>query len=137
MPYRDPEKARRAKREWKQRQALMRPAVRRTAPAARVAGSTPAVDPSGEPGRTVAPVRIQQPADVLDLLNEAINQVRLDAEVRTPERARVVGFLAGLSLRTIEAGAIEDRLKGLESRFKNGRSAEETDENSEPRERAA
>jgi hypothetical protein len=97
MPFKDPERARAAKRAWKQRRAAM--------------GSTV------EPGRTPSAIRIEQARDVRGLLAETINAVRQEPNARTLEKARVVGFLAGVSLRAIEAGDLEARVEELEKQI--------------------
>jgi hypothetical protein len=60
---------------------------------------------------------------VLALLEEQVAAARADPEAGTLEKARTVGFLAGVSLRVIEAGDLAARLEALEAVLKarNGR----------------
>ena len=53
-------------------------------------------------------------ADVLELLNEQVAAVRLEKSVKVPERARLVGFLAGTILKALEVGQMAARLEALE-----------------------
>jgi len=51
---------------------------------------------------------------VIDLLSEQIEAVRLEDTAGTLERARTIGFLAGIALKSIETGNIAARLEALE-----------------------
>lgn len=95
MPYKDPEKQRQYNREW------MR--MRR-------AGE------SGTPCGTPLPLsfRLKAAQDVLALLEEQINAVRDDKEAGTLERARVIGYLAGIALKAVETADLEARIEALE-----------------------
>ena len=53
--------------------------------------------------------------DVLDLLEEQIEAVRGDQEAGILEKARCIGFLAGVSLKAIDAGNLAARVEMLES----------------------
>jgi len=99
MPYRDDERQRTYNREW------MR--MRRTAE-------------GGTPGGTQlpAPFRLQTAQDVIDVLSDQIEVVRLENTAGTLERARTIGFLAGIALKAIEAGNMAARLEALESVLK-------------------
>jgi hypothetical protein len=100
MPYADPEKARSYQREY-----------RRT----RRAG-----DACTTPGTTQLPVefRLQTAQDVIDLLQEQVAAVRAEKAVGAVERARAVGYLAGIALRAIEAGNLAARIEQLEQVLK-------------------
>jgi hypothetical protein len=69
------------------------------------------------PGQTAIPLpfRLKTAADVLALLEEQVAAVRGDATLTTIERARTVGYLAGISLKAIEAGDLAARIEGLEA----------------------
>jgi len=99
MPYRDPSKRRDYDRDYK-----------RTARA----GGGPT------PGQTVVPLpfRLKTAADVLALLAEQVAAVRDDPDVGTLERARCIGYLAGVTLKAIEAGDLAARLEAVESVLK-------------------
>ncbi len=62
-----------------------------------------------------ASFRLQTAADVLALLEEQVSAVRDDHEAGTLEKARCVGYLAGISLRAIEAGELAARLEAVEA----------------------
>lgn len=102
MPYRDTEIQRAYNREW------MR--LRR-------AGE------SGTPGGTdlPTPFRVRAATDVLDLLEEAIHNVRETPEAGTLEKARTIGYLAGLSLKAVEVADLTARVESLEMVFKERR----------------
>jgi hypothetical protein len=95
MPYRDPERQREYQREYAR--------LRRV----------------GD-GQTPVPVtfRLRVAADVVALLEEQVGAVRADTQVGTLERARCIGYLAGVALRAIEAGDLAARLEALESVLK-------------------
>jgi hypothetical protein len=99
MPYADLERQRAYKRKWMQ--------MRR-------AGEC------GTPGGTTLPVsfRVQTAADVLDLLSNEIEAVRGDPEAKTLEKARVVGYLAGIALRAVEVAQLSGRVEALEAVLK-------------------
>jgi hypothetical protein len=78
---------------------LLRPSANGTAPAA-------------------PPVRLKTAADVLVLLEQQVNAVRADGEAGPLEKARVIGYLAGLGLRAVEAGNLEARIEMLEAVLK-------------------
>jgi hypothetical protein len=64
------------------------------------------------------PIRLKTAADLLTLLEEQITAVRSEEAAGVLEKARVVGFLAGLGLRAIEAGNLEARIQMLEAVLK-------------------
>jgi hypothetical protein len=102
MPYRDPEQRRAYDRGYKR--------------TARTGGGPP-------PGQTRVPIpfRLKTAADVLALLEEQVGAVRADETLSTVERARTIGYLAGVSLKAIEAGDLAARLEAVEATLK-GRS---------------
>jgi hypothetical protein len=51
---------------------------------------------------------------VLALLEEQVGAVRADESLSTVERARTVGYLAGISLKAIETGDLAARLESVE-----------------------
>lgn len=100
MPFSDADRARDYQREY-----------RRT----RRAGddcTTPCTTP------VPLPFRLQTAADVLALLGEQVEAVRGEQEAGTLEKARTVGYLAGIALRAIEAGNLAARLEVLEAVLK-------------------
>jgi hypothetical protein len=60
-------------------------------------------------------------SDVLGLLAEQIEAVRGDDSLTTVERARTVGYLAGISLRAIELGDLAARVEAVEAVLKQRR----------------
>lgn len=103
MPYKDPEKRRAYHREYSRLKRV---------------GQTP--------GQTPLPseFRLKTAQDVLDLLQEQINAVREDKEAGTLEKARTIGYLAGIALKAVEVANLESRIAALEEAIQeNGRSA--------------
>src|SRR5437016_3799907 len=100
MPYTDPDKARDYQRDYRR--------LRRNG------------DLCTTPGTTPVPVefRLKTAADVLALLEEQVAAVRAEAEAGTLEKARCIGFLAGVSLKAIEAGNLAARIEELEAVLK-------------------
>ena len=102
MPYRDPERQREYQREYGR--------LRRTGQAQ-------------TPRQTAIPLpfRLRTAADVLSLLEEQVGAVRADNSLSTVERARTSGYLAGVSLKAIEAGDLAARLEAVEATLKGRR----------------
>jgi hypothetical protein len=100
MPYKNPDKARDYQRTYRK---LRRSGDRRTS----------VVHPD-----IPVPTRLQTAADVIEVLQEQTGAVRADAGLGTAERARVVGFLAGVALKAIEAGNLAARLEAVEAVLK-------------------
>lgn len=61
-----------------------------------------------------APIRVETAQQILELLAEQINDVRADASVGTVERARAIGYLAGVALRAVEVADLAARVEALE-----------------------
>lgn len=70
------------------------------------------------------PVPLDQPADVLALVAEQVNAVRADVGGDPNERARTLGFLAGLALRAMEGRDLAARLEAVERVLKLRRDAD-------------
>ena len=96
MPYKDADKRRAYHREYRRAE---RAAVTQT------------------PGQAPIPItfRLQTAADALALLAEQVAAVQADSAVTTVERARCIGYLIGISLKTIEAGDTAERLEAVEA----------------------
>jgi hypothetical protein len=99
MPFRDPERRRAYQAEYRRQQ--------------RAGGGE-------RPGRPQlpAPFRLETARAVLALVEEQVNAVRADPALGTLERARCLGYLAGIALRAVESGELEARLEALESVLK-------------------
>jgi hypothetical protein len=54
----------------------------------------------------------------MDLLEEQVEAVRAEKEASTLEKARTIGYLAGIALRAIEAGNLAARIEMLETVLK-------------------
>ena len=104
MPFSDPDRARNYQREYRR--------TRRAGDSC----TTPCTSP------LPLPYRLQTAADVLALIEEEVEAVRSEAEAGTLEKARTVGFLAGVALKAIEAGNLAARVEMLEAvlRHRNG-----------------
>lgn len=100
MPYRDPER----------RRASVREAVRRHRQARR--GRKPESKPALPELETL---RFETARDVVLLLSGQVSAVLAEEELRTAERARVVGYLAGVLLRAVEIGDLAERLGAVEN----------------------
>ena len=99
MPFSDPERARTYQRDYRRTQ--------------RVAEGCTGVSTSLPPA-----VRLETAADVLELLQEQVEAVRADAEAGTLEKARTIGYLAGIALKAIDAGNLAARIEALETVLK-------------------
>jgi hypothetical protein len=100
MPHADPDQARDYQREYRR--------LRRAGDACTTPGTTP----------VPLSFRLQTAADVLDLLEEQVEAVRADAKAGTLEKARCIGYLAGITLKAIEAGNLAARIEALEAVLK-------------------
>jgi len=96
MPFTDPDRAREYQRDYRRTQ--------------RVAEGCTSACTSPVP----MAFRLQTAADVLQLLAEQVEAVRADTEIKTTERARTIGYLAGIALKAIDAGNLAARIEMLE-----------------------
>lgn len=71
------------------------------------------------------PVPVESPADVLAVMAEQINAVRVDAITDATEKARILGMLSSVALRAIEAKDLAARLEALERVLKLRRTEQE------------
>ena len=98
MPYKNPETQRAYKREWAR------------------------MDRAGEcgtPGGTLPlPFRLRTARDVLGLLEEQIGLVRNETEAGTLEKARTMGYLAGVALKAVEVVDVVGLVEALEAILK-------------------
>ena len=99
MPYKDPALRAEYQRQYKR---LRRVGSRETP-------VHPAIPPA---------VRLRTAADVLALLAEQVQAVRAEQEAGTLEKARCIGYLAGISLKAIEAGDLAARVEAVEAVLK-------------------
>jgi len=97
MPFSNPDRARNYQREYRR--------LRR------------AGDRCTTPGTSHIPTdfRLQTAQDVINLLQEQVALVRAETQTGPLEKARTIGFLAGIALRAIEAGNLAARIEMLES----------------------
>ena len=107
MPYADPERARSYFREYRR--------MRRSG------------DACSTPVHPAVPVefRLETAGDVIGLIESQVQAVVDDAAAGTLEKARCIGYLAGISLKAIECGNLAARLEALElvlkARSENGK----------------
>jgi ribosome modulation factor len=94
MPHKDPEQRRAYQRGYKRMQ--------------RAGGQTA--------GQTLIPlpVRLKTARDVLALIEEQVNAVRDEPEAGTLEKARAVGYLAGVALKAVEIADLAGRVEAVE-----------------------
>ena len=71
-----------------------------------------------DPADAPAPKQLQTVQDVIDVLQEQVEALRAEPWVDTVDRARAIGYLAGIALRAIEAGNTAARLEALEAVLK-------------------
>ena len=107
MPYTDPTDKRDYQRAYMRERRAGERSSRRASRALSVVAS---------------PFTVDQAEDVRELLREQINAVRQDTEASACERARCIGYLAGVLLRAVEAADLTARLEALEAELK-GRAA--------------
>jgi hypothetical protein len=100
MPFTDPNKARDYQREYRR--------TRRAGDACTTPSTTP----------LPLPFRLKTATDVVQLLQEQVEAVRVESEAGTLEKARTIGYLAGIALKAIEAGNLAARLEMLEAVLK-------------------
>jgi hypothetical protein len=100
MPFSDPDRARDYQREYRR--------TRRAGDGCTTPGTTP----------VPLPFRLKTAADVLRLLEEQVEAVRAEREAGALEKARTIGYLAGVSLKAIEAGNLAARIEMLETVLK-------------------
>lgn len=100
MPYTDPDKARNYQRDYRR--------LRRGG------------DSCTTPSTTLVPLpfRLKTAADVLALLEEQVGAVRAEEKAGSLEKARTIGYLAGITLKAIEAGNLAARIEMLEKVLK-------------------
>ena len=60
------------------------------------------------------PMRLRTARDVLALIEEQINAVREEPEAGTLEKARAVGYLAGIALKAVEVADLSARVEAVE-----------------------
>ncbi len=100
MPFSDPDRARDYQREYRR--------FRRGGDDCTTPGTTP----------LPLPFRLQTAADVLALLEEQVQAVRGEQQAGTLEKARAIGYLAGVALKAIEDGNLAARIEMLEAVLK-------------------
>ncbi len=101
MPYKDPEKARAAKREWARLNRARR--TRRTL---------------SNPGAVSSLLRIRTAQDVLHVLEQTLVEVQALQGLTPSEtmaKARTVATVALTVLKCLEVGSLENRLAALEA----------------------
>jgi hypothetical protein len=96
MPYKDINKRRLYDRQYKQRVRLGLPTSKNLLP---------------------TPFKLKTAQDILALLLEQIETVKNEPEAGTLEKARVVGYLAGITLKAVEVAGLESRIDKLEEIF--------------------
>ncbi|CAN7768057.1 hypothetical protein LJR153_007347 [Paenibacillus sp. LjRoot153] len=58
-------------------------------------------------------IRIHKPQHVRRLLNEVINEIRHEDSMDKEKRARVLGYLANITLTSLKDGDLEERIAKL------------------------
>lgn len=66
-------------------------------------------------------IRLNKPVHVKRMINQLINDLRKDNDMPKAERARLIGYLANIVLKSIEMGEIVERLEEIEKQMKGER----------------
>jgi hypothetical protein len=64
------------------------------------------------------PRRLQTAQDVIDLVEEQVEALRAERWVGTVQKARAIGYLAGIARKAIETGNLAARIEILEAVLK-------------------
>jgi hypothetical protein len=64
------------------------------------------------------PRPLQTAQDVIDLLQEQVDAIRAEPWSTTIDKARAIGYLAGVARKAIEAGTMAERIELLEAVLK-------------------
>ena len=64
------------------------------------------------------PRRLQTAQDVIDLVEEQVEALRAERWVGTVQKARAIGYLAGIARKAIETGNLAARVEMLEAVLK-------------------
>ena len=99
MPHKDPELRAASNRESQRRHRAAKTGKRK---------------PTSKPLPELVELRLGNAKDVVSLITEQIEKVRADAEIRTVEAARCIGYLCSITLKALEQGNMEERLERLE-----------------------
>ena len=72
------------------------------------------------PGQTLVPTefRLSTAREILNVVAEQIAAVREDPDAGTLEKARTVGYLAGVALKAVEVADLSARVEAVERMFK-------------------
>ena len=66
-------------------------------------------------GKKPQPRRLQTAQDVIDLIQEQVEALRAERWAGTVQKARAIGYLAGIARKAIETGTLAARLEILEA----------------------
>jgi len=69
-------------------------------------------------GKQPPPRPLQTVQDVIDLLHEQVEAIRAEPWSTTIDKARAIGYLAGVARKAIEAGTLAARIELLEAVLK-------------------
>ena len=100
MPYKDRKKANHYQREYRR--------TRRSGDCCTTPGTTP----------IPLPFRLKTASDVLRLIEEQVQAVRMEKDADTLDKARCIGYLGGVALKAIEVGNLVARVESLEAVLK-------------------
>jgi hypothetical protein len=70
------------------------------------------------PPEKLPPRRLQTAHDVIDLLQEQVEALRAQRWAGAVQKARAIGYLAGIARKAIETGIIAERMEILETVLK-------------------
>lgn len=69
------------------------------------------MDTIGEIEEKIASLRLNKPQHVKRLLNQEINKVRKAKDMGTESKARVIGYLSNILLKSLEMGEMSERME--------------------------
>ncbi len=105
MAYKDPQRQRLYHREYAR--------LRRSGRVCQTQSQTPRQTP------VISEYHVRTAKQVLLLLEEQIQRVCTCEEASTLEKARTIGFLAGITLRAVEAADLAARVEAIEQSLRN------------------
>lgn len=70
---------------------------------------------------TVKDTRLNKPQSVRRMVNQLINDLRKDTNISKVEKAKTIGYLSNIILKSIEMSEITERLESIEKQIKGER----------------
>lgn len=115
MPYKDPEKRKAAKARHRASKKAKAAEGLPKGSAGALSGSSIVVYHSPE----MSTLRVRTASDILAMLEGQAAAVLTDPDIDTCNRARTIGYLAGVMLRAVETADLTKRLEAIEEAIAN------------------